>query len=57
MFRTVNTRLESEPGLMSQLSEVTEMAVVKVETWQRMGDMMVMVQERGEGTLMEVIDK
>ena len=57
MFRTVNTRLESEPKLMSQLSEVTEMAVVKVETWQRMGDMMVMVQERGEGTLMEVIDK
>ena len=57
MFRTVNIRLESEPGLMSHLSEVTEMAVVRVETWQRMGDMMVMVQERGEGTLMEVIDK
>ena len=57
MFRTVNERLVSEPGLMSHLSEVTEKAVVRVEAHKRLGDMMVMVMEMGEGTLMDVINK
>ena len=57
MFRTVNERLVSEPGLMTHLSEVTEKAVVRVEAHKRLGDMMVMVMEMGEGTLMDVINK
>ena len=57
MFRTVNERLVSEPGLMTHLSEVTEKAVVRVEAHKRLGDMMVMIMEIGEGTLMDVINK
>ena len=57
MLRTVNERLLAEPGLMSRLGEVTEQAVIRVEAHQREGDMLVTVMERGEGTLMDVINK
>ena len=42
---------------MTHLTEVTEKAVVRVEAHKRLGDMMVMVMEMGEGTLMDVINK
>ena len=57
MFRTINARLVGEPGLMSRLGDVTEEAVTRVETHQRMGDMVVTVMEMGERTLMDVINR